>query len=89
MVDDLANRVVDGVLVDSLVAADMYETLAEKKLKIIKLIPERSGWGIILSGELLRLEEEIRSFVKSKEEDIKKIVANQTDGKLTVSYIGL
>lgn len=85
MIDDLADRVVNGILMDSLAAAELYDIIAEKKLKISKLIPEPSGWGIILSGDLLRLEDEIRSYVKEHQEEMKKLVANATDGKLVVS----
>ena len=84
MVDDLENRLVDGILVDSLVAADMNDDLSKRKMKIAKLIPEPSGWGIILSGEMLRMEEEIRSYVKNHEEKAKAMVENATNGKLEV-----
>ena len=84
MITDLADRFVDGILIDSLVAADMADKLSARKLKIAKLIPEPAGWGIILSGELLRMETEIRSYVKFSQDMIKNMVENATDGKLEV-----
>jgi len=87
MVEDLVSHHVNGMLIDSLVAADMADKLNAKKLKIAKLIEEPAGWGVILSGELLRLEEEIRSYVKFNEDVVKKMVENATNGKLTVRLI--
>ena len=84
MLDDLASRHVDGILMDSLAAADIAGILQEKKMKIAKLIPEPAGWGIILSGEMVKMEDEIRSYVKFSQERIKEMIENATEGKLTV-----
>ena len=84
LIDGLESRIVDGALVDSLVAADMADKLAERKMKLSKIIPENSGWGIILSGELLKLEEEIRSYIVIHAKEITAIIENRTSGKLMV-----
>ena len=85
MLNDLASRQVDGILMDSLAAADIASTLQERKMKIAKLIPEPAGWGIILSGEMVKMEDEIRSFVKFSQDHIKAMVENATEGKLSVN----
>ena len=84
MLDDLASRHVDGILMDSLAAADIAGTLQDKKMKIAQLIPEPAGWGIILSGEMVKMEDEIRSYVKFSQSEIKAMVENATERKLSV-----
>lgn len=80
LIEALEKKEVNGVLVDSLVAANMAKKLVDKKMKISKIIPEKAGWGIILSDDILKLEEEIRSYENNHAEEMKKLVQNRTKG---------
>merc|ERR1712113_563596 len=40
MIEDLEAKLVDGILMDSLVAADIADKLSARKMKIAQLIPE-------------------------------------------------
>lgn len=82
--NDIVARKIDGILIDSLVAADKADEMAKRNLKLSKIIPEASGWGIILSAEMIKLEPDIRTYVKAHESEMKELVANRTKGKLTI-----
>lgn len=84
--NDIVARKIDGILIDSLVAADKADEMAKRNLKLSKIIPEASGWGIILSAEMIKLEPDIRTYVKAHESEMKELVANRTEGKLTVRF---
>ena len=69
---------VDGALIKSLDAASRMTNISNAGMKIAKMIPERLGDGIILSGQMLKLEEDVRSYVYNKREELTETVRNIT-----------
>ena len=75
----LENKLLDGILLDSLKAASVAGNFSERKIKISKIIPEEYGWGVILASDMIKLENDIRSYVFAQAENTKKIVENITE----------
>ena len=89
MLEALEYKDIDGVLMDSIVAGSFYQTIVDKKMKISKLIEDRVGWGLILSSDALKIEQQIRSYIEQNRDRLQQEVENRTSKRLTVSLIGI
>ena len=69
---------VDAALLDAFVAASHQKTLDAKHLKVKKFIDANSGYGLVLSGEMVRLESDFRSQVIASQDFVSQFVANMT-----------
>ena len=78
MLDVLHQGKVQGALLEINEASNMQNAIAEKGLKISKLIKSGSGFGIVLTGKLEGLHPEIRSYLKNNNEMIRRLLANYT-----------
>ncbi|XP_065669709.1 uncharacterized protein LOC105850908 isoform X4 [Hydra vulgaris] len=70
MLEDLQNKVVDIVYVDTLSLLDYQSVLDEKSLTIISLDSMNTGYGFVLSGSSVVLTIDIDSFIGSKSNEI-------------------
>ena len=89
MLEALEYKDIDGVLMDSIVAGRFYQTIVDKKMKISKLIEDRVGWGLILSSDAVKIEQQIRSYIEQNRDRLQQEVENRTSKRLTVSLIGI
>ncbi|XP_065669705.1 uncharacterized protein LOC105849170 isoform X5 [Hydra vulgaris] len=70
MLEDLQNKVVDIVYVDTLALLDYQSVLDEKSLTIISLDNMNTGYGFVMSGSSVVLTIDIDSFIGSKSNEI-------------------
>ena len=80
----LKNGEVDISLLDAFTAIEMQSIIASKSLKVKEVIKANTGYGIVLSNDLVRLESDFRSYVASSQGLIASFSANMTS-KLNVS----
>ena len=59
-------------------ANDYHSILQGKNMKISRIIAEKAGWGIVLSDDFLKLEEEIRSYEANNGEEMSQTIKNIT-----------
>ncbi|XP_065667336.1 uncharacterized protein LOC100199991 isoform X3 [Hydra vulgaris] len=78
LLEALEIRLIDGILLDSLNIPSVVDIFAEKNFKIAKMIPVQCGWGIVISSDIIKVEEEIRSYVKSQEQMVKSLIDTLT-----------
>ncbi|XP_065685087.1 uncharacterized protein LOC105844513 isoform X2 [Hydra vulgaris] len=70
MLEDLQNKVVDIVYVDTLLLLGYQSVLDEKSLTIISLDNINTGYGFVMSGSSVVLTIDIDSFIGSKSNEI-------------------
>ncbi len=75
----------DVALLDAFAAAAWNDRIHGMELKVKELISGNSGYGIVLSNEMVRLEDDCRSHVSSKQQMISSFVANMTS-RIEVKY---
>jgi len=78
VLDALASKSVDISLLDAFVAAANAEKIKQKQLKVKEVIKTTSAYGVVLSHELLRLEDDFKSQITSKQNVIAEFVSNVT-----------
>ena len=78
VLDALASKFVDIGLLDAFVAAANAEKIKQKQLKVKEVIKTTSAFGVVLSHELLRLEDDFKSQIASKQNLIGEFVSNVT-----------
>ncbi|XP_065667348.1 uncharacterized protein LOC101238206 isoform X3 [Hydra vulgaris] len=78
LLNALESKVLDGILLDSLKVVSVIESFQKRNFKIVKIIPEQCGWGVVLSSDIIKVEEEIRSYVNAQAQMMKKLVDNIT-----------
>jgi len=61
-------------LVDASVALGYEKIMEKKSLRIYKVLNYRSGYGVILSSDAVKLEADVRSFVTSNQAYISSFV---------------
>ena len=86
MLTAVKNKEVDISLLDAFTAIDMQDDIAAKSLKVKEVIKANTGYGVVLSNELVRLESDFRSYIASTQGLISSFTANMTS-KLNVSII--
>ena len=74
----LETKKVDAALLDSFVAASHQNALDARHLKIKKFIDGNSAYGLVLSGEFVRLDNDFRSQIAANQDFISQFVANMT-----------
>ena len=79
VLDALASKSVDISLLDAFVTAAKNDKIEQKKLKVKEVIKSTSANGIVLSHELVRLEEDFKSQIASKQNIITEFVSNMTN----------
>ena len=86
MLDALANKQVDIVIMDTFSLPQVNETLKKKHLKVAEMIDTNSGYGIVLGGIARSLKEDIKSALLHKE-DMLTHFAEKMKGNLPVTYL--
>ena len=74
VLDALASNEVDGALLDLYTASSSQPLLEEKQLTIKQIISDRSGYGMVLTGEMAQSEMEIRNYLKSNHLFLKTLI---------------
>ena len=72
------NKVSIGLL-DAFVTAGQKSKVTDMKLKVTKIISANTGFGFVLSKELVYLENDFRSHISSKQAPVMEFVANMTN----------
>ena len=75
----LLNRTVTGALIDVYVAADQKHRLFDKSIHVQKILDERIGYGVVLSGIAAVLQKRCNDFVKQNVEEIVDYIEKNTD----------
>lgn len=79
---------VDIGLLDAFAATSLQKKIARSSLKVKAVINANTGFGVVLSNELVRLEGDFRSYIASNKALISGFIANMTK-QLNVSAIEL
>ena len=79
MLNAVKSKEVEIALLDGFTVAGMSKEIAAKKLKISGIINSNNGYGVVLSNEFVRMEQEFRSFIASRQEMIASFKANMTE----------
>jgi len=74
----LKTQEVDISLLDAFTAIEMQDVIAAKSLKVKEVIKANTGYGVVLSNELVRLESDFRSYIASNQGLISSFTANMT-----------
>eukprot|EP00795_Rhopilema_esculentum_P001278 gene1278-15663_t len=74
----LSDKHVDIALMDAFVAVAKGKYIEDKKLKVKEIIKTTDSFGFVLSHELVRLEDDFRSQVSTRQDLVAKFVANMT-----------
>ena len=82
----LSDKHVDIALMDAFVAVAKGKYIEDKKLKVKEIIKTTDSFGFVLSHELVRLEDDFRSQVSTRQDLVAKFVANMT-ARLQVGLI--
>ena len=79
VLDALNKKKVGVALLDSFVAAAQQSDLVNMQLKVKKVISANTGYGFVLSREMIRLEYDFKSLIASKQDRITQFISNMTD----------
>lgn len=79
VLDALRRKKVDLALLDAFVTAAQRSALVDMQLKVKKVIPANTGYGIVLSKEMVRLEYDFKSYISSKQDRITQFISNMTN----------
>ncbi|XP_057292100.1 uncharacterized protein LOC130614680 isoform X2 [Hydractinia symbiolongicarpus] len=74
VMDAVSNGNVELGIVDAFATKGYNAALKERNLKIYKILDLQSGYGVVLSGEFKRLEDDMRSYVSSNQARISLFV---------------
>lgn len=74
VMDAVSNGNVELGIVDAFATKGYNAALKERSLKIYKILDLQSGYGVVLSGEFKRLEDDMRSYVSSNQAHISLFV---------------
>ena len=77
---------IDGALLDTYVAAEHKETLFHDKIFVKEILDRPFGYGVVLSGAAVNVEEKCRDYINLQISEIFHIIQNMTK-TLDVSFI--
>lgn len=74
----LEDREIDGALLDTYVAAEHKETLLDDNIFVRKILERPFGYGVVLSGAAVNVEQRCRDYIDLKISEIFHIIQNMT-----------
>ena len=77
IMDAVASGEVEIGLVDASMALGYEQAMEEKSLRIYKVLDYQTGYGVVLSGDAVKLEADVRAFVVSNQAYISRFVEQQ------------
>lgn len=84
---DLENRKVKGTLIDTYVAAEYMDKLLTKDIQVNRLIDESFGYGVVLSGRALHLENRCKDYLtKNRRWIVRQIEMKTREIQVTQIY---
>lgn len=69
---------IDGALLDTYVAAEHKETLFSDKIFVKKILDRPFGYGVVLSGAAVNVEQRCRDYIDLRISEIFRIIQNMT-----------
>lgn len=69
---------IDGALLDTYVAAEYKETLFSDKIFVKKILERPFGYGVVLSGAAVNVEQRCRDYIDLRISEIFRIIGNMT-----------
>ena len=69
---------IDGALLDTYVAAEYKETLFSDKIFVKEILDRPFGYGVVLSGAAVNVEQRCRDYIDLRIDDIFRIIQNMT-----------
>ena len=69
---------IDGVLLDTYVAAEYKDTLFSDKIYVKKILDRPFGYGVVLSGAAVNVEQRCREYIDLRINEIFRIIENMT-----------
>lgn len=75
----LQQKKVDVALLDAFVTAAQKSSLIDLELKVKKVVSANTGFGFVLSKEMVRLENDFRSHITSKQHRIAAFISSMTN----------
>jgi len=69
---------IDGALLDTYVAAEYKETLFSDKIFVKEILDQPFGYGVVLSGAAVNVEQRCRDYIDLRIDDIFRIIQNMT-----------
>ena len=69
---------IKGALVDTYVAAEYKEALFSDKIFVKKMLDRPFGYGVVLSGAAVNVEQRCRDFIDLRISEIFRIIQNLT-----------
>ena len=82
----LEHKEIDGALVDAYAASTFRKTIEIANLQPVKLVKYPRYYGVVLSGPLTMIANEMKDNLKLIENEITGLVASNTK-RLMVSYL--
>ena len=77
---------IDGALLDTYVAAEYKETLFSDKIFVKKILERPFGYGVVLSGAAVNVEQRCRDYIQMQISEIFHIIQNSTKTLDVSSY---
>lgn len=74
----LEDREIDGALLDTYVAAEYKETLFSDKIFVKEILDRPFGYGVVLSGAAVNVEQRCRDYIDLRRSEIFRIIENRT-----------
>lgn len=69
---------IDGALLDTYVAAEYKETLFSDNIFVKKILERPFGYGVVLSGAAVNVEQRCRDYIDLRISEIFRIIGNMT-----------
>ena len=69
---------IDGALLDTYVGAEYKETLFSDKIFMKEILDRPFGYGVVLSGAAVNVEQRCRDYIDLRIDDIFRIIQNMT-----------
>ena len=69
---------IDGALLDTYVAAEYKEVLFSDKIHVKKILDRPFGYGVVLSGAAVNVEQRCREYIDLRINEIFRIIENMT-----------
>ena len=84
VLDAVASGEVDAALLDTFIATSLQDIISQKKLRLAELFKANSGFGIVLSGYMVKLKSSINGLIASNQAVIMEFMT-QMQSKVPVS----
>jgi len=83
----LEHKEVDGVLIDAYSASTFRKTIEIANLQPVKLVEHPRYYGVVLSGPLKNIANEMKDNLKLIENEFTELIASNTDGMMVSKLV--